>query len=294
MPFRSTFCALLLLLAGCNPLAEQSRSSDTEQVLQDPRRVVELEGGRNVRDLGGYRTSDGHRVKWGVLYRSGSPAHWTQNDFRKLDGLGIRMVCDLRSTKERETEPNRWASKRNVSLWSRDYSLETARVAAALQSASGTPALMRDAMLADYRAMPEVQADSFKALFRNLAQGNVPLMVNCSAGKDRTGLASALVLASLGVPLHMVVKDYALSDKLVDYRAELAKDAATNATAAKLVAMPAERLAPMLRSDPAYIEAAFGAIRRQYGSIDAYLERRLGVTPAMRLAMRASLLEPAK
>jgi protein-tyrosine phosphatase len=149
-------------------------------------------------------------------------------------------------------------------------------------------------MIADYRAMPEVHAHSLAAVFRNLAEGRVPLAVNCSAGKDRTGLASAIILASLGVPMITVIEDYALSDRIVDYRAELAKDASSNAMAAKLSAMPWPVVRPLMASDPAYIEAAFGAIEQKYGSLDAYLESRLGVTAQMRAAMRARLLEEVR
>jgi protein-tyrosine phosphatase len=290
---RSALLALLLLFTGCGHALPQPEPSANETALHDPRRVIALEGGRNFRDFGGYRTFGGQRVKWGVLYRSGSPEHLTEADMRKLDSLGIRMVCDLRSTSERERSPNRWAEQRSLPYWSRDYTLDMAGVIAALDAKDATPAQTREAMIADYRAMPEVHAQSLTAVFRNLAEGRVPLAVNCSAGKDRTGLTSAIVLASLGVPMMTVIEDYALSDKVVDYRAELLKDAPTNAMSAKLAKMPWDVVRPLLASDPAYIEAAFGAIEQKYGSLDVYLEKRLGVTSQMRAAMRARLLEKA-
>ena len=67
-----------------------------------------LQGGRNFRDLGGYPTVDGRRVKWGRLFRSGTMAFLTDSDYDFLSNLGIAAVCDLRSTGEREAEPTQW------------------------------------------------------------------------------------------------------------------------------------------------------------------------------------------
>ena len=89
----------------------------------DAQRLPPLQGGRNFRDLGGYRTHDGRRVRWGRLYRSGSLAALTEADCRYLGGLGIRWVCDLRTTHERRSAPSAWCGDGAPLHWSRDYTL---------------------------------------------------------------------------------------------------------------------------------------------------------------------------
>jgi protein-tyrosine phosphatase len=145
-----------------------------------------------------------------------------------------------------------------------------------------------------YRTLAEDHAESYRAMFRQLAAGQVPLAFNCSAGKDRTGVAAALILTLLGVPRETVVADYALSDDVVDYRKEMAESATKNPAYSALTQLPWETVEPLLASDPAYIEAALEAMTEKYGSVDAFIEQELQVTPAMKERIRANLLEPAK
>src|ERR1700753_2873914 len=84
-------------------------------------RVLPLEGGRNFRDLGGYATEDGRRVKWGVLFRSGSLIGLTAADWEHLSPRGVRALCDHRTPREREHEPVPLDSLPSVLYWSRDY-----------------------------------------------------------------------------------------------------------------------------------------------------------------------------
>ena len=108
--------AALLMLSACKeapanaPVAEASAPAAVAawnaSTLKDGRRVLDLEGGRNFRDLGGYRTTDGQQVKWCTVFRSGTPANLTANDYKTLDKLGIRAFCDFRANDEREAEPN--------------------------------------------------------------------------------------------------------------------------------------------------------------------------------------------
>ena len=108
----------------------------------------------------------------------------------------------------------------------------------ALGGPDRTPAKSHAAMIAMYRDLPDDQAADYTAMFRYLGAGKVPLAFNCSAGKDRTGLGAALILDALGVPRATILADYALSDRIVDYRAELQNDAKTNKSAAMLAQLP--------------------------------------------------------
>src|SRR5277367_3290667 len=84
-------------------------------------RMIPLQGGRNFRDLGGYTTTDGRRIRWGRVFRSGVMSYLTERDHDRLRPLGIRTVCDFRSPREREREPIRWGSDPvNVLHWDYD------------------------------------------------------------------------------------------------------------------------------------------------------------------------------
>ena len=103
--------AALLLVPACRQAdappveAPLLLAQANAKILSDDRRVLDLEG-VNFRDIGGYRTADGRQVKWRTVYRSGSLGGLTPKDVKKLEALGLRTVCDLRSTAEREREPS--------------------------------------------------------------------------------------------------------------------------------------------------------------------------------------------
>ncbi|WP_017664229.1 tyrosine-protein phosphatase [Porphyrobacter sp. AAP82] len=293
--------AALALLPGCKdvgtPGAAATASRDpvaaNAAAIKDPRRVLPLEGGVNFRDLGGYMTADGRVTKWDVLYRAGNPAGLTAKDQAELARRGIRTVCDLRASEERKAEPNPYvAANADVTYWTRDYAADAGDLMKVLGGPDASAQKSRAAMTGFYRALPEQHAPAFRQMFAFLAEGKVPLAFNCSAGKDRTGTAAALVLTLLGVPRETVVADYALSDDLVDYMGKLSQGPKDGPYAA-LARLPREVVAPLLASDPAYIEAALGAIEAKHGSVDAFIEKELGVTPAMKQAIIANLTDPA-
>ena len=265
-------------------------------------RLLPLEGGRNFRDLGGYLTSDGRRVKWGSLYRSGTMAHLTDRDYELLSRLGIRVVCDFRANEEREHEPTVWptvwkARGAKLDYRVRDYRTES-NLAAVFGEGTPTAEAVRAAMTRLYGDLAYDHADSYRTMFKSLAAGEIPLAFNCKAGKDRAGKDAALVLPVLGVPRDTVVTDYALSEKVVNYEAQYASEARGTSADKKgpydfVAKLPADVRAPLMRSDPAYIRAGLAAIERKEGSVDAYFERVLGLSPAERARIRERLLEPS-
>ena len=249
-------------------------------------RLLPLEGGRNFRDLGGYRTADGRHVKWGLLYRSGSMGTLTEGDKAYLDRLGIRAICDFRTTPERQDDPNLWAKTAAIPVLSRDYDMSGGDLRQIFASGA-TPEKARAAMIATYRSLPYEQADAYRDMFAQLLKGDVPLAFNCSAGKDRTGVAAALILTALGVPRETVFADYGLTNRYLPEalkRSGAAKDPA-------LSRIPAELLQPVLAADPAYLQTAFDAIAARNGSVEAYLKDVLGIGPAETASLRRQLLD---
>jgi protein-tyrosine phosphatase len=256
-------------------------------------RVLPLEGGRNFRDLGGYRAADGRQVKWGVLFRSGSLVGLTRADWEHLVARGVQTLCDFRSTREREAEPVPLSDYPSVSYWARDYHTSFADLRTLMRSGIGTGVAARQAMLTGYRALPFDQASAYRHLFACLKAGRIPLVFNCSAGKDRAGTAAALVLSALGVPRDIVMEDFALTNQVLDLRhallkhgPDLAKDAQTS-----LAKQPPEVITAILYADPEYVATALDSIDAGHGSMEAYLRDQLDVSELDLRRLRDALLE---
>lgn len=254
------------------------------------RRVLTLEGGRNFRDLGGYPTEDGRRVKWGVLFRSGSLAHLTPADHQTLQALAIAMVCDLRTSAERTHEPNRWCEIAEIAYWARDYEASFGELHKLLSSRIATPEQARQAMADSYRILPFEQAPSYAEVFARLAQGHVPMVFNCSAGKDRAGTAAALILSALGVARETVIEDYLLTNQTLNRAVFVARDP-NDGREASLSNEAMDVAAVVLAADALYIESALEAIDAQHGDVAGYLRDALGMSGEALETMRANLLE---
>lgn len=252
-------------------------------------RVLPLEGGRNFRDLGGYPTADGRRVRWGKVYRSGTMSGLTLADYDYLGDLGIKVVCDFRTAGERKAEPNAWAAERKIGYWARDYDMGFGELGKMLSAKGVTPDQVRSSMIEGYRRTPYEQAPAYRQMFKRLAAGEIPLAFNCSAGKDRAGMAAALLLSALGVPRELVVADYALSEKVTDFGKSMSGAKASRAHGA-LAKLPPELVAPLMRSDRDYIRAAFAEIEHRHGTVEGYLKDELGLTEDDLQAIRRQLL----
>ena len=169
-------------------------------------RVLPLQGGLNLRDMGGYTTVDGRRVRTGMLYRSGLMSRLTDADEAHMASLGIRSVCDLRNVEERSRHPTRWCAAGGVELWAREYGGHSGRLDKVMSAGKSTPEEAHGAMVALYRELPIHHAESYRWMFARLIAGEVPLLFNCTAGKDRTGVGAALLLHALGVPHDQIVE----------------------------------------------------------------------------------------
>jgi protein-tyrosine phosphatase len=138
-------------------------------------------------------------------------------------------------------------------------------------------------------------AQPYADLFRKLADGALPLVFHCAAGKDRTGIAAALILTSLGVPRDTVFDDYLLTDRAVDLEAALFQHRRTSIGVgdehAHLRTIGREARAPLLEARPEYLDAAIEQIEGEYGSVEVYLRQRLGVTDEMLRSLHSHLLE---
>ena len=255
-----------------------------------------MEGGRNFRDLGGYATADARQVRWGRLYRSGVMSYLTQADCARLDALQIRAVCDLRTQVERDREPTRWVGPGIDHLYW-DYDRRHVRLRQYMNSAAElTSQSVREAMSQLYRSFPNTLAEQFSSLMQRIAAGALPLVFHCSAGKDRTGIAAALILSCLGVPRKRIIEDYLLSNTAVDLERELFTHRnggiGVGDEYSYLCTVESGVRAPLLQALPEYLQSAFAQIEQEHGSVTGYLTTRLGLKPHVLRRVQAELLEP--
>ncbi len=257
-------------------------------------RRLPLEGLDNFRDLGGYATADGRLVRWGRLYRSNDLSGLTRDDLEYLSRLGLKLVCDFRSDHERREKPDRAIGPEPPARL--DLPVEAEGVdPGALQekirtggiAALGAEKLMRTA----YRSFVSDYSESWAAMLRRLAQPeSLPALVHCTAGKDRTGFAAALVLLSLGVPEETVFEDYLMTNR---YRAAFQRFVLRWVPLYSFFRTePDDLLLPLLEARREYLQTSLDAIDELHGSLDAYLEQQIGVTPEIRAALHANLLRP--
>ena len=261
-------------------------------------RHISLEGTPNFRDLGGYETTDHRFVRWGLLYRSGVLTYLTESDMKYLAQLGVRVVCDFRTAQENQTAPEKWiegSSTKHVNVPIGSDPKKQGKDASLTPVAYDklTPEQLRDTMLVTYRNFAINASAQYAEVFKQLENDHLPLLYHCTAGKDRTGVFSALVLISLGVPRDTVLRDYALTDVyLSDPRAAVSMQKMMNSTGnSAITSLSAETRKVMMAADPTYLEETLRQIDKQYGSFDEYRRQALHVSDTDMQKLRQRLLQ---
>ena len=258
-------------------------------------RLLNLKGGRNFRDLGGYKTREGKTVKWGKLYRSGALHNLDAQDYAVLQELEIQTVVDFRGNSERDSELTQWqAGDINHLTW--DYQLEFDGAAFKEMIVAGRVSEqdMEQAMAGMYPGLLNQQKPHFKAMFAELSSNATPLLFHCTAGKDRTGIAAALILHALGVDEDVIMADYVLSEQILRPEDLMGKhdDKSQKPDPAMemLARLPKPAIGALMGTRESYLNAAFDEMVAQSGSIDAFIREELGVTDAQIKQLKANLL----
>jgi protein-tyrosine phosphatase len=260
-------------------------------MLQD--RVLPLEGVHNFRDYGGYAVSGGGRLKRGLLWRSGQHHGATAADLQAIAAIGLASVHDLRTDGERAMHPCRRhesfaAAVFHPPLASRQLAPHVAAAATTRQrSAEDT----RAALKANYGKIafrPELIA-AMRVYLADLAEGKGPSLVNCMAGKDRTGITVAMLHLATGVHRDDIVEDYLLTNTAGDPEARIKAGAAT--VAAMGNTMDEESIRVIMGVEPEYLANMFAMVEEQHGSVEAYLEGELGADAALRDKLKEVLVE---
>lgn len=287
------------LLAGAGLAAALARRlrplTLPAQLPPDRRRLgqrIAFDGPGNLRDLGGYRAADGRTVRWGALYRSDHLRDLSARDMRHFRRLGLVTLVDFRSAHERAAAPNRLPRGHGIRVVELPVFDESGAVAADLRARLERGDLDGIDPAAILTGANEQLVVAFTPAFRDfvrelIAARGAPLLFHCTAGKDRTGFAAAITLRLLGVPEADIVADYLRSQEysLAARRREL--------LIARLLRGP--RLEALVRAlfgvEAAYLQAAFDAIDREYGSFQAYARHGLGLNDGAIEQLRAHLLE---
>jgi protein-tyrosine phosphatase len=243
----------------------------------------------NFRDLGGLPTRDGRRLRPGMLYRSEGPASFAAEHQHELQALGIRLICDLRAEVERRAAPHddgMTARRLHLDL-ANDLRSETNEGWSALRN-DPSEAGARAAMQLNYAAMPAALLPHLRGFVDAIIAGETPVLMHCTAGKDRTGVLVALLLTVLGVPEDVVVADYLRSDVF-------AKNLRLGGSIAHAFEQtfgftPSEAtINAMIGVDPGFLAAALHAVTVRHGSVERYFASA-GIGEAQLAQLCATLL----
>jgi protein-tyrosine phosphatase len=242
--------------------------------------VLKLQGGSNFRDLGGYATEDGRTVRRGAVFRSAHLGGLTDEDRKALGGVGVRTIVDLRGVAEAAETPHLVQGVECRIVGAHIEPGVGEKIRGAVADGTANPHLMMQFLTDHYRDYPRRCAPGFRTLFATLSDGtHRPLVFHCTAGKDRTGFASALLLTLLGVPWETVMDDYLRTNEL------------WTGHIGRYPELDIDTRAAIVEARTPYLEAAFEVVRGDFGSPDAFAEKALGLDAAAREQLRADLLE---
>jgi protein-tyrosine phosphatase len=248
-------------------------------------RVVCLTGTENFREVGGYPTEGGRRLRRGLIWRSARLDALTREDAEILNALGIRLVADLRRASERaESSPDRvWPGEDVRVVWWDDLSAAAPAALADLQHDHGDGEVYRAVVHRYYELMAEAHVHRLRDLYCAIADGDLPVLIHCAAGKDRTGFAVALLLKLLGIRHEYVLEDYAASERLIDWERP--------STVAAMATIHPKARALLNRSDALYLQAALDRIELTHGSVLAFAKAQLSLSDRTIENLHTRLLE---
>lgn len=241
-----------------------------------PNRVVLLDGSTNFRDFCGYQGRGGRSVRWRRQFRSDHLGALTEADKRVLAGLALAKAFDFRGLDERAAASYELPGVAQHSLAIEPTVLERMRTMASDGHRITAP-VVAELMKNLYRSLVNDQARRFAQLFEHLLAEDVPVVFHCTAGKDRTGFAAALILLALGVPRQVVMQDYLLTNELFQHAPQEAD-------------IPPDALAVLWRVQEGFLDAALQLVDADHGGVKRYLDKRLGLSATALEALAARYL----
>jgi protein-tyrosine phosphatase len=254
-------------------------------------RGVPVRGAVNFRDLGGYETADGRRLKWDQVYRSGTLSKLEDSDLSLLKRLGVKLVCDFRTAHEMQIAPDRLPTDGSIDYLHLPTFLGDRDPIAALNEnrGNGIEKMARDFkayMIQAYTVSIYKQARTWGRVIEHLARSeNRPMVFHCTTGKDRTGVFAALLLLALGVTEESIIEDYVATNFF------LARDLEQASGHIRDLGMDPERMSPYFYVKEVYMSSLIDHIRQTFGSVANYFQSEAGVPETALSLLKEELLE---
>jgi protein-tyrosine phosphatase len=252
--------SMLILIVSAASLLEA-------QELRKPIRMdaTQLQGIQNFRDIGGYKTEDGHTIRYNMVYRSAMLRDMTLADNAKLSPLKIRYEIDLRTEAERSLAPTNWGPNPPEVV-----DIPFLRGGGAALPNNPDPAQVREQMRRIYSSYAVINAPAIGKVLHDLAQGDEPALIHCTGGVDRTGMTVAVLMTLLGASRKDVYREYLASANLTKEQMQhLANNSGVHVSPAFLKSFKIEASS---------LDAFFQSIDEHYGSFHAYVQNGLKLT----------------
>ncbi|MBN8647969.1 MAG: tyrosine-protein phosphatase [Caulobacterales bacterium] len=258
------------------------------------KRFIEIDGVHNFRDFGGYKTKNGKQVKLNHLFRSGQFNGITDEGRARLETFGPKIVVDLRKDNERLKQPSNFGDLKIKKIENNMFAAREPKIPAHLQFLRDnecTPKSIENYMINMSRelAFLEDHKIMFKNAFDALSENNIPLIVHCTAGKDRTGTLCALVLKTLDVHDDDIMDDYLLTNKIPNID-QIIEDYLKKIRPIIEKDISKEALYPLGAVRESYLAAIMDEIKVRHNGVENYLEH-IGITKKQIEKMRHYLLD---
>ena len=257
----------------------------------DTDRFIPTTGIHNLRDYGGYKGHDGAAIRGGLLLRSGQHVEANDADLATIDALDIRTVIDLRGTSERTRHPCRRSDDFAAEIIAHDGETSSSPPHMDIKPGMTTHDFARERMISVYKTMAANQAmiSMFGRFFKALDQKDGASLVHCFAGKDRTGVAAMMLMHVLGASRDDQMGEYLLTNDAPTL--DVLRSQSIPGMEQKLgqtLDESAVRAWLEVRED--YLATYWQTVQETHGSLDAYLEKVIGVDAAMQERLRARFL----
>lgn len=245
-------------------------------------RFFEFDSIQNFRDLGGYMSSNKHRLRWGKIFRSGSFTRMTERDKAQIESLGLKTVMDLRSRDAKSDNSDKLVGANYVRI-----PISTNGYSYMSQKVLDGEFLRGDAIISTqdlYRDMVTNFTEEYAEFLDYLCdENNYPVVYYCFLGKDQSGLATYFLLKALDIPTDVIEEDYMASHIGID-RVKSVRNADS------LSASRQEAFTMLTKTDLAFLKYGLSCIKDTYGSVEDYMLEELKITPEKKEKLKRILL----
>jgi len=282
-----TLCLFITQCSDNNNLMERPIHKNDQSFQTEAHRKLPMDGSHNTRELGGYKTSDGRLVKWGLLYRSDKLSGLSSVDEQYLQKLGIKRIVDFRSTVEKTEDPD--IVPKGIEYVEMPIAVDGAMRSQIEDILRGkTNKDIKSFLVEANKEFITDYQEVYSKFLKDLLANKGPTLFHCTAGKDRAGFAAAITLIALGVSKEDVIHDYM---KTNDFTSERIDQMIGQIKLMSFYQADAEILRPLLGVEREYIETAFQTAEDTYGSLENYIRVGLDISDAEIQELRSLLLE---